>query len=286
MGVSGTLFLVPTPIGDLADLAPRAREVLSTVDRIAAEDTRVTRRLLAELGLPCPPIESYHDHNELERAGALCDRIEAGERVALVSDAGTPLVSDPGYRLVTEAVRRGLRVVPLPGPCAAVVALSAAGLPPDRFLFLGFLPRDPGPRAAALAERRSERATLVFYEAPHRLVATLRAMREAWGDRRVAVARSVTKVWEEFVRGPLSEVEATFAAEDPIRGELTVVVEGDTGPAAAIDERISRLVAGLVAAGVPVATVRDVVAEVYDLPRRDVYQLALDHRRGPPEESG
>lgn len=285
--MSGTLFLVPTPIGDLGDLSPRAREVLASVDRIAAEDTRVTRKLLADLGLRCPPIDSYHDHNERQRADELCDRLQAGERIALVSDAGTPLVSDPGYRLVAEALRRGVPVVPLPGPCAAVVALSAAGLPPDRFLFLGFLPRDAGPRAAVLSERRRERATMITYEAPHRVVETLGAMRDAWGDRRAVVARSVTKVWEEFVRGSLSELEARFRAEDPVRGELTVVVEGDTGPAAEVDERVVRLVDELLAAEVPVATVRDVVARVYDLPRRDVYQLALERKRASSDpESG
>jgi 16S rRNA (cytidine1402-2'-O)-methyltransferase len=156
------------------------------------------------------------------------------------------------------------------------VALAGSGLPPDRFLFLGFLPRDPGPRAKVLEGRRRERATIVLYEAPHRVVETLAAIRETWGDRRAALARSLTKEWEAWVRGPLSVLEASLADEDPVRGELTLVVEGDPEPERPEDEeRVAALIRGLVEAGVPVATVRDVVAGVYDRPRREVYQQAL-----------
>lgn len=278
-GMDGKLLVVPTPIGRVTDLSPRAREALATADLVAAEDTRVTARLLREIGVHALELVSCHDFNEAERSADILARIRAGQTVALVSDAGTPLVSDPGYRVVTAALAEDLPVEVLPGPCAAVVALVGSGLPPDRFLFLGFLPRDAGPRARALEERRRERATIVLYEAPHRIKETLAALREAWGDRRAVLARSVTKEWEAWVRGPLSALEAALADEDPVRGELTLVVEGDPQPERPEDEeRVRALIRGLVEAGVPVATVRDVVARVYDRPRREVYQQALAAR--------
>jgi 16S rRNA (cytidine1402-2'-O)-methyltransferase len=277
--MSGTLYVVPTPIGDPADASDRMRDVLRRADLIAAEDTRVTARLLQEWGLPPRPMWSTHDHNEEEQAGALVRRVLDGAVVALVSDAGTPLVSDPGYRVVRAAVDAGAPVVVLPGPCAAVTALVGSALPPDRFLFLGFLPRDAGPRDEALLGRRFEPATLVLYEAPHRLVETLRAVSRVLGDRRVTVARSLTKVWEEWLRGTGDELAARLATEGDLKGEFTVVVEGFRGAAAAAeDARVEALIAGLVEAGVPLATVRDVVAGVYALPRRDVYQRALHLR--------
>lgn len=273
------LYVVPTPIGDPTDGSERARATLARVACIAAEDTRTTGRLLHAWGLPPVPMLSTHDHNEAQRADEIVDRVLAGDDVALVSDAGTPLVSDPGYRVVRRAIDRGARVVVLPGPCAAITALVGSGLAPDRFLFLGFLPRDPGPRDALFTERRHERATLVAYEAPHRVVDTLRAVARLLGDRQVTVARSLTKVWEEFLRGAAGEVAERFAAEGDVKGELTLVVEGFRGAATDAEaERVEALVARLVAAGVPVGTVRDVVSAVYAVPRREVYQRALHHR--------
>ena len=172
----GTLYVVPTPIGRLDDLSPRAREVLARVARVAAEDTRVTRQLYDDLGLPAPKLISNHDHNERERADSLVEALLAGDDVALVSDAGTPLVSDPGYRLLLAAIAAGVPVVPLPGPTAITTALSASGLPTDRFVFLGFLPRQPQKRHEELLARRYETATLVAFEAPHRLVEALEAL--------------------------------------------------------------------------------------------------------------
>lgn len=274
--MSGTLFLVPTPIGDPADLSPRAREVLARVELVAAEDTRVTAGLLRELGAPPRRMVSTHDHNEAARAEELVAALRGGTSVALVSDAGTPLVSDPGYRVVVAAIEADVPVVVLPGPCAAVTALAGSGLPPDRFVFLGFLPRDDGPREEALGARRHDPATLVLYEAPHRIVALLGSVRRVLGERRVVVARSLTKQWEEWIRGTAEEVEARFRAEDPVRGELTVVVEGFRGdPGEADSERLEALIRGLVEAGVSPGVVRDVVAGVYDRPRREVYQRAL-----------
>jgi 16S rRNA (cytidine1402-2'-O)-methyltransferase len=280
--VSGTLFLVPTPIGNPADLSPRAREVLSAVDRIAAEDTRDARRLLRTAGLGrLPPLVSYHDHNELQRSRTLVARLLAGEDVALVSDAGTPLVADPGYRLVRAALDSGIDVVALPGPCAAVVALSGAGLACDEVLFGGFLPRDAGARRAAIEARRYETATLVFYEAPHRVRDTLGSLLDVWGDRRAALARSLTKPHEQWLRGTLGSILA--ALEEEVSGEITLVVEGATGERPS-DDRVDALVDGLVAAGVHVGVVRDVVARIYDRPRREIYQKALAAR--PPSSAG
>ena len=278
--VTGTLFLVPTPIGNPADLSPRAREVLASVDRIAAEDTRVTRRLLGMLDVRPPPLVSYHDHNETERSRALLARLLDGERIALVSDAGTPVVSDPGYRLLRAALEHGVEVVALPGPCAAIVALSASGLPTAEVLFLGFLPRDAGPRRAAIERRRGETATLVLYEAPHRVRATIAALIDVLGDRRAALARSLTKPHEEWTRGTLRSI--LDALGDAVTGEISLVIEGAAGPAPA-DAKVDQLVHALVEAGVAVGVVRDVVARVYDRPRRAIYQRALAARAAPPE---
>lgn len=284
-GVTGILYVVPTPLGDPADMSPRARSVLGSVDRVAAEDTRTALRLFREIGVTPPKLVSCHDHNESDRASELVGRLLGGERIALVSDAGTPLISDPGYRVVVEAIAAGIEVVVLPGPCAAVAALSGAGLPSDRFVFLGFLPRDEGPRAAVLRERRFEPATVIVYEAPHRILETLAAIREQWGERRVALVHDLTKTWEKWRRGTVSAVEAELRALDDVRGEITLVVEGFSGrPDAADVDRLDSLVDALVAAGVPVGTVRDVVASVYDRPRREIYQRALKARRTEADE--
>ncbi len=276
MDDSGTLFVVPTPIGDLADLSPRARRVLGSVACIAAEDTRVTLKLLRGLGIDPPRLVSYHDHNELQRVPSLLARLRGGEDVALVSDAGTPLVSDPGYRIVSAAIEAGVPVVPLPGPCAATTALSASGLAPDRFVVLGFLPRDAAARRALLEQYRREPATLVLYAAPHRVIEDLEAIRDVWGARRVALARNLTKDGEGWVRGPVDDVLSALRSEpDGPRGELTLAVSGASGVAPEDDERVEALVSALIAAGVGVGVVRDVVAAVYDRPRREIYQLAL-----------
>ncbi len=279
MNTPGTLFLVPVPLGDPDDLSPRARRVLASVAVVAAEDTRVTAKLLRQVDVTATRLMSCHDHNEPRRAAQLVDQLLRGQDVALVSDAGTPLVSDPGYRVVGAAVEAGVRVVPLPGPCAAIAALSGSGLPSDRFVFLGFLPRDSGPRRAALRARRHERATLILYEAPHRLCVTLTDIADVLGDRSVCAARSLTKVWEDLIRGPASVVAAQLALEDPLKGEFTLVVAGDDGPVGAEhDAKVQALIEHLVAAEVPVGVVRDVVAEVFGRRRREVYQAALAAR--------
>jgi 16S rRNA (cytidine1402-2'-O)-methyltransferase len=274
--MSGTLYLVPTPLGDERDLSPRAVEVLRAVDLIAAEDTRITLRLLQHFNIS-KRLLSYHDHNERERAPYLVEQLKAGSNIALVSDAGTPLVSDPGFRVVQAALAAEVPIVALPGPCAAVTALAASGLPSDRFSFVGFLPRDSGPRRAELERWRDRAETLIFYEPPHRLVEMLRDAREIFGDRRVALAFNLTKEHERVTRGTITEALADLEARERVAGEITVVIAG----AADADDaerwrRADLLIARLLAAGLAPSAVRDVVAEVFDLPKRAVYQRVLD----------
>jgi 16S rRNA (cytidine1402-2'-O)-methyltransferase len=223
---TGTLVLAATPIGDPRDAAPRLAEELATADVVAAEDTRRLRRLLSDLGVATTgAVVSYHEHNEASRTPDLVERLLAGQRVLVVTDARMPSVSDPGYRLVAAAVESGVRVTCVPGPSAVLMALAVSGLPVDRFCFDGFLPRKPGERARVLAEVADERRTLVFFEAPHRLAETLAAMRDAFGaDRRAAVCRELTKTYEEVRRGTLAEL-AVWASEG-VKGEITVVVAG------------------------------------------------------------
>ena len=271
----GTLYLVATPIGNDGDLSPRARTVLGSVDTIAAEDTRVTAALLRRLGLRAPALVSYHDHNERQRSARLVEGLVAGRSVALVSDAGTPLISDPGYRLVVAAVARGIDVVVVPGPCAAVAALSASGLPPNRFVVLGFLPRDRGPRNAVLAAYRHEVATVVIHSAPHRVLRVLADVLAEWGDRPMALARNLTKPDARWIRGSVRSVIAALEGAEGVRGELTLVIGGAEARPTGDDPQLVALIAGLAEAGVSPAVVRDVVAKVYDRPRRWVYQQAL-----------
>ncbi len=273
----GTLWLVATPIGDPDDLSPRARRVLIAAEGVAAEDTRVTEQLLRGLGAWPKRLVSCHDHNERGRAGEIVGKLLDGQSWALVSDAGTPLVSDPGFVVVRAALAADIRVVPVPGPCAAVVALVASGLPPDAWRFCGFLPRDPGPRLAAAEALAYETATLVFYESPRRLLEGLDALHAALGDRRVAVAFELTKTYERWHRGTLAEVRAELMAdEDTIRGEATVVVAGFEGePGAKERDQVLSAAAALGRAGVAPSVVRDALAATFGVPRRDVYQAAL-----------
>jgi 16S rRNA (cytidine1402-2'-O)-methyltransferase len=221
----GTLFIVATPIGNLEDLTPRALRVLREVDLIACEDTRHTRGLLNRFGIKAKTI-SYHEHNERERAEELGKLLEAGRNIAIVSDAGTPLISDPGFRVVRAAIERGIQVIPIPGPAAFVVALIASGLPTDKFFFAGFLPARTTARRAMLEELRAIPATIVFYEAPHRIAATLKDALNTLGDRTAAVARELTKLHEEIARGSLSELAQRFSENAPARGEVVLIISG------------------------------------------------------------
>lgn len=218
--MTSTLYIVATPIGNLEDITLRALRVLKEVDLIACEDTRHTRKLLAHYQISKPTV-SYHEHNERERSAELIKKLEAGLNIALVSDAGTPLVSDPGFRIVREAIERQIPVTPIPGPSALVAAVSSSGLPTGEFAFFGFLPARRAARKARLKELAEIKSTLVFYEAPHRIKATIEDARMAFGDRECVVARELTKLHEEFVRGRLSEIAIP---EGSARGEIVLLV--------------------------------------------------------------
>ena len=270
------LYIVATPIGNLGDLSPRALAVLGEADLVAAEDTRHTRRLFTHHGIDTP-LTAYHEHSDAAAADRLCDRVAAGEAVALVSDAGTPLVSDPGYRLVRLAQDRGLPVVPIPGPCAAITALSAAGLPSDRFRFEGFLPAKAGPRAARLAALTDERATLVFYEAPHRVLETLEALVEAFGTGREAVlARELSKAFETIRRAPLGALRDVVADDpDQRRGEIVLLVAGSEAAEPAIDAALGQLAREL-ARDLPAKRVAALLSAYSGVRKNQLYRWLLE----------
>jgi 16S rRNA (cytidine1402-2'-O)-methyltransferase len=273
----GTLVLAATPIGHPRDASPRLRDELARADVLAAEDTRRLRRLAADLDVELPgQVVSYHEHNEASRTRELVDRMIDGARVVVVTDAGMPSVSDPGYRLVRAAIRVGVPVTCVPGPSAVLMALAVSGMPVDRFCFEGFLPRRPGERARALAELRSERRTMVFFEAPHRLVATLSAMSEAFGPtRRAAVCRELTKTYEEVRRGALEELAAW--AEENARGEITLVVAGMRGPATDVAELLPTI-QERVTAGERLKDVCADLAASTGLSKKALYDAALAAR--------
>ncbi|MFY1697509.1 MULTISPECIES: 16S rRNA (cytidine(1402)-2'-O)-methyltransferase [unclassified Solwaraspora] len=271
----GTLSVVPTPIGNPRDITLRALDVLRTAGLVAAEDTRRARRLLDAHDIDVRVVSCY-DHNEQARTKELVAALNAGTDVALISDAGTPLVNDPGYLVVGAALADGLRVDPLPGASAAVSALVGSGLPANRFLYVGFLPRKSAARRTALTEVAPVAATLIFFEAPHRVVEMLADVREVLGDRSVALVRNLTKSYEEWLRGPLSQVYADLAARDEVRGEVTVVVEGARrresatgGGAGALDP--DRVIELLLGAGLDTRTVRSLAGELTGLHRNEVY---------------
>ncbi|CAM5575891.1 Ribosomal RNA small subunit methyltransferase I OS=Streptomyces tendae OX=1932 GN=rsmI PE=3 SV=1 [Streptomyces tendae] len=276
-GVTGTLVLAGTPIGDVQDAPPRLAAELAGADVVAAEDTRRLRRLTQALGVtPAGRVVSYFEGNESARTPELVEELAGGARVLLVTDAGMPSVSDPGYRLVAAAVERGVRVTAVPGPSAVLTALALSGLPVDRFCFEGFLPRKAGERLTRLREVAEERRTLVYFEAPHRLDDTLAAMAEVFGaDRRAAVCRELTKTYEEVRRGGLGEL-AAWAAEG-VRGEITVVVEGapDKGPGEIGAEELVRRVRVREEAGERRKEAIAAVAAQAGVPKREVFDAVV-----------
>jgi 16S rRNA (cytidine1402-2'-O)-methyltransferase len=275
--MAGVLYLVATPIGNLEDITYRAVRVLREADLIACEDTRQTRKLLDHYEIRKPTI-SYHEHNEAERSVELASRMAAGAAIALVSDAGMPLVSDPGYRLVRAAIEVGVPVQAVPGPSAALTALAASGLPTDSFRFGGFLPSKPGQRAKMLEALAQEQATLVFYEAPHRILEALEAIELAMGPSRpVVVARELTKIHEEYVRGTVAEVRTQLAARDAVKGEITLLIGKATAPApddTPLDEAVERLIDG----GTARMDAIKQVARQRGLSKREVYDQLLKER--------
>jgi len=271
----GRLQVVATPIGNLADLSARAREALINADVIAAEDTRHTRVLLRAIGIT-KPLVSLHEHNESQRTPELLARLAAGETIALVSDAGTPLLSDPGLELVQRAARAGFEVHAIPGPSAITSALAVAGLPTDRFCFEGFLPSRERERRAALAALAHEPRTLVFFEAPHRILRTLADMAVEFGaERPAAVARELTKAHETIYRGTLRELLARAQAEENFqRGEITVVVHGAAAATGGVDEQLLRRTVELLARELPPGRAAAIAAQLTGATRAAAYALA------------
>ncbi len=275
----GTLYIVATPIGNLEDITLRAIRILKEVGLIAAEDTRRTKILLDTYGIGSP-LTSLHDRNEFQKSTRLIDRLREGIDIAYVSDAGTPGVSDPGYILVRKAIGESIRVIPIPGPVAAVAALNASGLPMDSFVFFAFLPSRSGKRRHFLGSVREETKTLVFYESPNRLVSALKDIREVLGDRQVSVSRELTKIHEETLRGTVEEVLESLRGRR-IKGEITLVVSGAEGDRSGrspgeIRARFQE------ARTDPTASTRDIVdalTEEMDLPRKEIYRHILDFMR-------
>jgi 16S rRNA (cytidine1402-2'-O)-methyltransferase len=281
----GTLYVVATPIGHLGDLSARAREVLSSVAVVAAEDTRHTGRLLQAVGLSRPML-SLHEHNERERSQAVLARLQAGEDVALVSDAGTPLVSDPGFALVRAAIDAGLRVVPVPGACAAIAALSVAGLPTDRFCFEGFLPAKRAARRARLEELAGETRTMVFYETPQRIREALEDAAAVLGvDRRAALARELTKLHETLYHGSLGELAGRAGRDaDMERGEIVLLVAGAAARPVAEGAEVDRTLQVLLKS-MPASRAAPIAAELTGARRNDCYRRALELARDAPGDA-
>ena len=275
----GRIVLAATPIGNAGDASARLIELLATADIVAAEDTRRLHRLVQNLGVTVAGrVISYHEHNEAAKTAELLDAVRAGKTMVMVTDAGMPSVSDPGFRLVEGAVAAGLTVTAAPGPSAVLTALALSGLPTDRFCFEGFLPRKAGERASRLADLAAERRTMVFFEAPHRLEAMLRAMRERFGpDRRIAVCRELTKTYEEVIRGTVGEL-LFWAEANEVRGEIAVVLAGAPEQAPGTPEDHVAAVNALVSQGIRLKEAVAAVAEDVRVSKRELYSAVLAAR--------
>jgi 16S rRNA (cytidine1402-2'-O)-methyltransferase len=272
---AGTLYVVATPIGNLDDITVRALAVLKAVDIVAAEDTRKTGQLLRRHGINRPRV-SYYEHNESERTPELVHRLLAGSSIALVTNAGTPAISDPGYRLVSEAAASGIRIVPLPGPSAAAAALSAAALPTDAFVFVGFLPRKASRRQREISALAAEKRTLILYESPRRVTGLLEELLRVMGDRRAVLAREMTKIHEEFIRGRLSDLLQRLKDRPDVKGECTLLVAGGEAPEpSGWDEVQAEIRSELAAGRRGLSGLAKAVAARHGLPRQAVYAEAV-----------
>jgi 16S rRNA (cytidine1402-2'-O)-methyltransferase len=280
--MAGTLYLIATPIGNLEDITHRAVRLLGEVDVIACEDTRHTKKLLNHYGINTRTI-SYHEHNERERSMELIERLKSGADVAVVSDAGTPGISDPGFRLARIAIDCDVQVVPVPGASALISALVASGLPTDEFFFGGFLPARSGARRARLAELRSLPATLVFYEGPHRIAATLKDAQEILGERQAVVARELTKMHEEIARGSLSELAARFSSPESARGEMVLIIDRTVQPGESAQNKseasVSALVLEFETKGLDHRAALKKAARELGLSRDEAYRRLVSERR-------
>jgi 16S rRNA (cytidine1402-2'-O)-methyltransferase len=278
--MAGVLYVVATPIGNLEDITLRALRVLKEVNRIAAEDTRHTQTLLNHYGITTP-LTSYHEHNERSKVRSLIERLARGENIALVSDAGTPAISDPGYRLVGAAIRENLIVVPIPGASAALAVLSASGLPSDRFAFDGFLPAAKQERKNKLQALKGETRTMIFYEAPHRLKESLEDLLQIFGDREISIGREITKLHEEFLRGAVSAVLLQLAERD-VKGELTLIVHGATVEFEIAEDQLKAEIGRLITAGNGAKEISELIGGRYGLAKREVYRRVLEIKNSKP----
>lgn len=284
-GSGGVLYIVATPIGNPDDITLRALKILESVDLIAAEDTRVTGRFLKIHGLG-GNLVSYHEHNEDVRTPELLGKLANGFSVALVSDAGTPSVSDPGYRLITGAVARSIPVVPVPGVSAAITALSVSGLPTDAFFFTGFLPKKKGKRLRMLQSMKEIPCTLIFYESPRRIVKLMEDIVDKLGDRTGLLAREMTKPHEEFIRGTLSEIRNKLLQRTDVKGECTLLVSGAGLQSNRLpSEALAKLKQGLQASDLPFSALVKTIARSYDIPKNRVYAAALAIRQSIERDS-
>jgi 16S rRNA (cytidine1402-2'-O)-methyltransferase len=279
--LSGTLYVIATPIGNLEDITLRALRILrDEVLMIACEDTRQTQKLLEHYQIEKPLI-SYHEHNETGRTAEILERLERGDSVALVSDAGTPLVSDPGYRVVNAAIKRGFDVVPLPGPSAILAALAASGLPTDEFRFIGFLPSKAGARRKALLEMLNAPGTVVAYESPHRILDTLAEMTEILGDAPVVLAREITKIHEEFLRGSAESIREQLSKRASVKGEITLLIGRPEKTTSPISDPLAEVLKLEAEQGLDRMQAVKAVAKQLGLPKREVYRLAAELGNNP-----
>lgn len=276
------LYVVATPIGNLEDITFRAVRILrEQAALIACEDTRQTHKLLEHYGIRKPLI-SYHEHNELTRTPEILAALQNGQSVALVSDAGTPLVSDPGYRVVSAAIENGFSVVPVPGPSAILSALTASGLPTDQFRFIGFVPQKAGARRKTIEALKRETATVIAYESPHRILDCLAEMAEILGDRRLVLARELTKLHEEFLRGTAQSILEDLQARPAIKGEITLVIAGSEGEVE-LDDPVAEI-ERLEGEGMPRMEAIKTVAKQMKLPKREVYRLSAERGNNPVDK--
>ncbi|MBU1169820.1 MAG: 16S rRNA (cytidine(1402)-2'-O)-methyltransferase [Proteobacteria bacterium] len=274
MAPKGVLYIVATPIGNLDDITLRALNVLKSVDIIAAEDTRHTVKLLSRYSIK-KHLFSFHDHNERDRMDILLSKIKEGNSVALVSDAGTPSVSDPGFRLVREAASQGLTIVPVPGVSAAVTALCASGLPTDAFVFLGFPPRKKGKRIEFLSDLKDEKKTLIFYESPHRIIQFIDEAIDILGPREAVLAREMTKIHEEFIRGSFEDIKGSLSRREQIRGECTLIVSGAQDCVVDVSMLDQEIRDKLLRGTPPPSVLAKDLSMKYPVKKRDIYEKIL-----------
>lgn len=271
----GTLYVVATPIGNLDDITLRAVKILNSADLIAAEDTRHSKKLLAHLNIHAKLI-SCHEHNETHKSPRIIQHLKDGKNIALISDAGTPCISDPGYTLVSQAAKHGIAVVPVPGCSAAIAGLSASGLPTDSFYFAGFLPRKKQQLQLAIHELSKQTATLIIYESPRRIISLIEPLIDIMGDRSACLAREITKLHEEFIRGPLSSIQKTLEEKSSVKGECSLFIQGNLMTLTIDDSQLEQILTERIATWkTGTSALARHVSDEFNLPRKTVYEMIL-----------